>query len=376
MKKAVVAGHICLDVIPAFENHVDLTPGRLYEVGAPTFATGGAVSNTGMTMHILGTPVLLMGKVGDDSFGEQILGILKKRQPGLEAGMAVVSGVASSYTVVVNIPGVDRIFLHCPGANMNYGCADVNWSQVKESALFHFGYPCFMANMYANDAQELTKMYKTAKELGVTTSMDPGMPDASGPAGQVDWKGVLERTLPYVDVFMPSADELLYMLDRNKFGKGDNLSAAELTALGDQMLAMGAAVAAVKLGARGMYIRTAGADRLAKMGAGKPDCVDQWADREYIFPIFKESCFKGATGAGDSSIGAFLCAMLRSLPLYDAGLFSAAVGACNVEAADSLSGIKTWDETMARINAGWETKAISLNETGWSQDAKGVWKKG
>ncbi|MBO7091746.1 MAG: hypothetical protein J6W23_08155, partial [Victivallales bacterium] len=69
-------------------------------------------------------------------------------------------------------------------------------------------------------------------------------------------------------------------------------------------------------------------------------------------------------------------AMLHSLPLYDAGLFSAAVGACNVEAADSLSGIKTWDETMARINAGWETKAISLNETGWSQDAKGVWKKG
>lgn len=219
-------------------------------------------------------------------------------------------------------------------------------------------------------------MYKTAKELGVTTSMDPGMPDASGPAGQVDWKGVLERTLPYVDVFMPSADELLYMLDRNKFGKGDNLSAAELTVLGDQMLAMGAAVAAVKLGARGMYIRTAGAERLAKMGAGKPDCIDQWANCEYIFPIFKESCFKGATGAGDSSIGAFLCAMLRSLPLYDAGLFSAAVGACNVEAADSLSGIKTWDETMARINAGWETKAISLNEKGWSQDAKGVWKKG
>ncbi|MBQ9447317.1 MAG: hypothetical protein IJU61_12010, partial [Victivallales bacterium] len=63
MKKAVVAGHICLDVIPAFENHVDLTPGRLYEVGAPTFATGGAVSNTGMSMHILGTPGLLMGQV-------------------------------------------------------------------------------------------------------------------------------------------------------------------------------------------------------------------------------------------------------------------------------------------------------------------------
>ena len=73
-----------------------------------------------MTMLILGTPVTLMGKIGDDSFGSQILDILKTRQPGLEAGMTIVPGVTTSYSIVVNIPGIDRMFFHCPGANGSY----------------------------------------------------------------------------------------------------------------------------------------------------------------------------------------------------------------------------------------------------------------
>ena len=35
---------------------------------------------------------------------------------------------------------------------------------------------------------------------------------AQGAAGQVDWRLVLGRVLPYVDVFTPSLEELLYML--------------------------------------------------------------------------------------------------------------------------------------------------------------------
>ena len=215
--------------------------------------------------------------------------------------------------------------------------------------------------MYANGGEELTKMYKTAKSYGVTTSMDPGLPDATGPAGKVDWKGLLARTLPYCDIFMPSAEELLYMLAPEKVGKGDNLTPPELSELGSMMLGLGSAIVAVKLGSRGMYIRTASKDRLSAMGASAPEDLSGWANLEMIFPIYKEECFRGATGAGDSSIGGFLSAMLRGYNLHDAGLFAAAVGACNVEAPDSLGGIKTWEETNARIKAEWETKAIENN---------------
>ncbi len=373
-KRAVVAGHICLDIIPHVDHHFDLEPGRLYEVGAPTMATGGAVSNTGMTMHILGVPVTLMGKIGNDSFGQSVLDVIRRRAPGLEAGMTISPEADTSYSIVINIPGTDRIFLHCPGANATYAASDVNWKAVAKAHLFHFGYPSFMAAMYQDNGRELRTMYRQAKASGLTTSMDPGMPDPAGPAGKVDWKGVLAALLPDVDVFMPSADELLYMLTPDRFGQGDNLPPEELHRLGDTLLGMGAAVSAIKLGKRGMYIRTAGQKRLATMGASKPADLQAWADREMWFPIYKEDKFMGATGAGDASIAAFLTALMRGLTLRDAGFFAAAVGACNVEAPDSLGGIKSWDETMARIKSGWQKVPFTLNAQGWKQGDDGAWR--
>lgn len=374
-KSAVVAGHICLDIIPAVDHHFDLIPGRLYEVGAPTMATGGAVSNTGLTMQILGIPVTLMGKIGDDNFGKLISSVLAQRSPGAEKGMTIDPASSSSYTFVINIPGIDRIFMHNQGANATYGADDVNYDAVAKSDLFHFGYPCFMTKIFSDNAAELKKMYRRVKELGVTTSMDPGMPDPSGPAGKVNWRQVLTEVLPDVDVFMPSADELLYMLHPDKFGEGDNISAADLSAIGAELIGMGAAVAAVKLGQRGMYIRTAGTERLNAMGKAKPEDIAAWADKECIFPIFTPDKFMGATGAGDSSIGAFLAALLRGLTFREAGLFAAAVGACNVEAADSLSGIRTWEATQARIASGWKNKATAIDDPAWTLAADNVWEK-
>jgi hypothetical protein len=56
---AVVAGHICLDVIPDLATSQDgfeqrFRPGHLVEVGPAAIATGGAVSNTGLALHKLG----------------------------------------------------------------------------------------------------------------------------------------------------------------------------------------------------------------------------------------------------------------------------------------------------------------------------------
>ena len=45
-----------------------------------------------------------------------------------------------------------------------------------------------------------------------------------------------------------------------------------------------------------------------------------------------------------------------------------AVGACNVEAIDTLSGIKSWEETIGRVAAGWPKKRLELNSDGWLFD--------
>jgi hypothetical protein len=46
-----------------------------------------------------------------------------------------------------------------------------------------------------------------------------------------------------------------------------------------------------------------------------------------------------------------------------------AVGACNVEAADALSGICSWEATCARLDAGWQRRPLQINTAGWSWDA-------
>jgi len=71
----IVAGHVCLDIIPRFLGPASLDPGSLVRVGAATLSTGG-VSNVGVALHRLGVPVKLIHRVGDDLFGQTVRALL------------------------------------------------------------------------------------------------------------------------------------------------------------------------------------------------------------------------------------------------------------------------------------------------------------
>jgi sugar/nucleoside kinase (ribokinase family) len=374
MKHAVAAGHICLDIIPQIDHHFDLIPGRLYEIGPATIATGGAVSNTGVALHILGVPVTLMGKIGDDAFGQSVRKVLADYGEGLDEGMILVPGETTSYTVVVCIPGIDRMYLHCPGANHSFGAEDVAQDRLAGNSLFHFGYPPYMRRMYENGGAEIEDMFRRVSEAGLTTSLDLGMPEPGGPSGKADWQGLFRRTMPFVDIFMPSADELLFVLDRANFGQGDNISGAVLARLSAQLLDLGVAVAGIKLGSRGLYLRTGSRERLLDMGDAKPADLGDWANRELWFPVYEISKFVGATGAGDTTIAGFLAAFLRGRSIEASGCFANAVGACNVQAPDALGGICSWEETMALLDAGWRQVDLGLADKGWRRHpGTGIW---
>jgi sugar/nucleoside kinase (ribokinase family) len=151
-KSCVVAGHICLDVIPELIGSGDFAsnflPGRLLEAGPVTMATGGAVSNTGQALHKLGIDTRLMGKIGNDIFGRVILDIVKSRSAHLAKGMRIVPGEASSYTIILSPPHTDRIFFHCPGPNDTFTAADIDYDLLQQVDLFHFGYPPLMKQLY------------------------------------------------------------------------------------------------------------------------------------------------------------------------------------------------------------------------------------
>jgi len=380
---AVACGHICLDVIPGLA-HLPaesfarvFQPGRLIDAGPVSFSTGGSVSNTGLVMNKLGVRTALMGKIGDDLFGAAIRQIVARYGDDLAGGMIVDPGVASSYTIVINPPGVDRIFLHCPGANDSFTASDARYDLLAQARLFHFGYPPLMKQFYTDDGAQLTEMFRRAKATGATTSLDMALPDPTSLAGRANWPVIVRNTLPYVDIFLPSIEEILYMTRRETYDElrrqagGPHIlplvTPTLLLDLSAQLIDLGAKVVGIKLGERGLFLRTAGRAALETLGRAQPGDLASWADRALWSPCFQVDVV-GTTGAGDSTIAGFLCALLRGLSAEDALNMAVAVGACNVEAADALSGVRPWDDTLRRIQAGWPKRALAVEAPGWVFD--------
>ena len=204
-------------------------------------------------------------------------------------------------------------------------------------------------------------MFRRAHQAGAITSLDMALPDPNGPSGQVNWRTILERSLPHVDVFLPSLDELLFMLHRDEPLPEAHPDTA-ISEVAREVLAMGAKVVAIKIGSRGLYIRTGpeGAPFL-KDAAG-------WTARELWAPCFRPDTLVGTTGSGDATIAGFLTGMLRGQSIESATTSAVAVGACDVEAADALSGVRCWDDTQARIAAGWARGPLLIDAPGWSWD--------
>jgi sugar/nucleoside kinase (ribokinase family) len=380
---AVVAGHLCLDMIPDLTDISEdrfaqaFGPGRLTEVGPATFCTGGPVSNTGLALTKLGIRTQLMGKVGDDVLGQVVKEIVSSYGPGMANNMVMDKRVNTSYTVVLSPPGVDRFFLHHPGANDTFSADDVRYERLSQARLFHFGYPPIMKLMYQNDGAELTEVFRRAGETGVTTSLDMALPDPSSAAGRANWVAIIEATLPYVDVFLPSIEEILYMLRREIYdelyqaAKGPHflplITPQLLSDTSHKLLQMGAKIVALKLGDRGLYLRTAGLSSIEALSRARPADPAAWADKELWAPCFKVDVV-GTAGSGDATIAGFLSALLRGMPPEEAVTAAVAVGACNVEAADTLSGVRPWDETLHRVARGWERHKLDLSTPGWRFD--------
>jgi sugar/nucleoside kinase (ribokinase family) len=382
-KTAVVAGHICLDVIPSLE-HLPagqfercFQPGHLISAGAAAFTTGGPVSNTGLALHRLGIPTKLIAKVGADPFGAMIRQLIRNIDPDLLAGIRTDQTEPTSYSIIVSPPGVDRIFLHCPGVNDVFRSADMDDQIVSQADLLHFGYPPIMRQMYLDQGSELVAIFERSKALGITTSLDMAFPDPSSDGGQADWYTILESTLPYVDIFTPSFEEILFMLHRDEYeclcrehsDVLDALTPEVLSRLGAELLSLGAKIVLLKLGYQGAYLRTAGEKHLRQLGRAIPSDVYSWADRELWSPCFQVDVI-GTTGSGDATIAGFLSAFLREMTPADALNTAVAVGACNVEAADALSGLRTWEDTLARIRGGWKKHPSRVESPGWEWDGE------
>lgn len=295
-----IAGHVCLDVLPELRGGTP-APGSLFEVGPLRMRLGGCVANTGTALAALGAPLSVSTVVGADLFGETVERMLR------ESGVATSDVTRSadhttSYSIVLEPPGVDRSFLHHVGANEVFDGSDV---AVDDIDLLHLGYPQLLPRLLDDGGRALTHLLERARSAGVTTSVDFASVDPAR-LDEHQWGDLVRTWAPLIDVFTPSIDDLTPWLDTQLTTPEQIAEAAE------KLVDLGVGVVLLTAGERGMVLRTAGAERLSQGGRVLADLATSWVDRQLWAPS-AEIAVTRTTAAGDTATAGLLRGLITAV---------------------------------------------------------------
>lgn len=306
MKKICCVGILVADVMAPITELPRL--GELSRVDSVTVHNGGNAMTAAVNLRRLGVESYLIGKVGNDVFGE---GLLKGiRESGVcDDGVRIDEKDQTSVSIVL-LQGGERSFLHTVGANGSFNLKDIDFSVIEEvDAVFLTG--VFLMDTF--DGEESVEFLRRCKEMGKTTFLDVCW-DARG-----RWGEVINGYLPYVDYFMPSIDEAREMAKCN--GTPDEMA--------DVFTALGAKNIIIKLGSQGSYVRLSG----EKCGR--------------VFPSMKSESVVDTTGAGDSFCSGFLSGFARNLPMEECMRLANAAGSLCV----SKMGAMSWATNFDNLNS-------------------------
>jgi sugar/nucleoside kinase (ribokinase family) len=195
----VVADHLCppIDHLPR--------SGELVTVSELVLNIGGGAANTAVDLARLGVRAAVCARVGNDIFGRFATETLEANAVDTRSLM-IDPELPTSQTLVVNVRGEDRRFIHCVGANAGFTAADLD--AVLESAprVLHIGYFLILPHL---DAADLADRFARARQRGTMTLLDVATP---GPGRYFE---PLKVVLPHTDVFVPNADEAELILGEN-----------------------------------------------------------------------------------------------------------------------------------------------------------------
>ncbi len=247
----------------------------------------------------LGARVGFIGVGGQDAFGELAVRYL------LDAGVDVSrtqlrQGLRTGLTVSLSEPG-DRALLTYPGSIAELRLTDIDWEYLRTFRHLH------LASYFILTAlrPDIPALFRRAKEYGLTTSLDTGW-DEAGAFGTN-----LEDTLPYVDVFLPNAEEA-----RTITGLQDVRAA--LAALAQRIPTV-----AIKLGSQGAI-----AQRGTEFAQASGFTVE----------------VRDTTGCGDGFDAGFLFGLLQGLPLPRCLTLGNACGALVATELGGAAGFPTHGE--------------------------------
>lgn len=267
--------------------------------------TGGCAVNTGIALAKLGVRTAVMGKVGEDGFGDYIINTLHRYHIDT-AGVLRDRVANTSATMVMIGPDGERSFIHYLGANAELRAADIDLALAARGRILHIAGHNLMSKF---DGADAATILQAARQRGVATSLDTAW-DSTG-----RWFSLIEPCLPHIDYFVPSFEEASRIA-----GRSDPAEVARF------FLDYGMKLVALKMGDQGCYV-TDGRE----------------AVRLPAYPVTPVD----TTGAGDAFAAGFLAGIIQGWDLERTARFANAVGAMCVTAIGATSGVKSLDETMA-----------------------------
>lgn len=299
----LVAGEINPDLIlsgdvkPEFDQVEKLTDSALLTIGSSSaiFACGAAR---------LGLKVAFIGVCGEDVFGRFMLDEMEKREVDVSNVILSKNGATGISVILTN--GVDRAILTYPGF-----IPALRVSQIPE-ALLHQARHLHVASYFLQTALQpgLPDLFRTARQQGVTTSLDTNF-DPSG-----SWAGIAEL-LPFTNVFLPNRKEVISLT------RGDDFWSAAKE-LGNRVETL-----AVKLGAEGALGIQAG--QMIRVPSLMVKVVD-------------------TVGAGDSFDAGFLYGCLHGWRLEKCLQLGCACGGLSTTKTGGTDGQPTMAEAMAYVS--------------------------
>lgn len=299
----VVADHLCtpLPRLPAAGELVLAEDFRL--------ALGGCAANVAVDLAKQNVPTAVIGKVGDDSFGGLVRDLLRQEGVGID-WLQPCRNLSTSQTMIVNVRGEDRRFIHAFGANAAFTAGDIPAALFPSTKVLYVGGYLLMPAL----AQEgLAEVFRSARAAGVVTVLD-----VAGPAGE-NYLGRLEKLLPECDLFLPNSDEAALIL-----GEADPRRQAL------EFRRRGARTVVITCGNRGAVL----ASPTVRLEAG----------------VFPTEVVDGS-GSGDAFDAGYIAGLLRGEDEAGCLRRASALGASCVRALGTTAGVFTAKECEAFLAA-------------------------
>jgi sugar/nucleoside kinase (ribokinase family) len=295
----LVADHVCtpIDHLPA--------AGELVLADRLLLTLGGCAANVAVGLAKMGVRSAVSGRVGADVFGRIVADLLRESRVDVSA-LKVTSGSDTSQTLIVNVKGQDRRFIHTFGANASFSSDDIPVDAAARSKVLYLG-GYFIMNRVIQ--QDLARVFAEARRAGARTVLDVVTP------GPGDYLPLLKELLPQVDIFLPNDHEARLIT-----GEADPVRQAE------RFRDLGAKTVIITLGDRGAVLVS-----------------DQARLRSGTFAVD----FIDGSGGGDAFAAGYIDGMLRGMDEAGCLRVASALGASCVRAIGTTTGVFTRAECDA-----------------------------